>query len=107
MGRYGVDVEVMNALADSLRVDRDIDAWLVDEIGKMECLSTRFVSAMRALLGGPRPVGATVALRGAGFIAEVKRRPDAELWTITKSGRDAIPAKIVGWLQARRHARYI
>lgn len=105
VGRYGVDLRVMDELADALRPDRLVDAWLVDEIGKMECLSTRFVAAMRALLDGEAPVVATIALRGGGFIAEVKRRPDAELRTIARATREAGPDDIVRWLHARRQAR--
>jgi nucleoside-triphosphatase len=102
VARYGVDLSVMDALAATLRAARPVDAWFVDEIGKMECLSPRFVAAMRALLDDVVPVVATIALRGGGFIAEVKRRPDVELWTLGRSSRDAIPAAIVAWLQSRR-----
>jgi len=101
VGRYGVDVGVMDAVAETLRPRHGVDAWLVDEIGRMECLSPTFVTAMRALLAGAAPVVATVAQRGGGFIAEVKRRPDAELRTVTHATRDALPADIAEWLQAR------
>ncbi|HET7343442.1 MAG TPA: nucleoside-triphosphatase [Methylomirabilota bacterium] len=101
VGRYGVDLAVMERLAARLAPDARVDVWLVDEIGKMECLSPAFVAAMRALLDGPVPVVATIALRGGGFIAEVKRRPGAELRMVTPATRDALPAAIVTWLQAR------
>jgi nucleoside-triphosphatase len=64
----------------------------------MECLSPSFVAAMRTLLDGRAPVVATIAQRGGGFIAEVKRRPDAELRTLTRATRDALPDAIVEWL---------
>jgi nucleoside-triphosphatase len=102
VGRYGVDVAVMDALAATVRSDRRVDAWFVDEIGKMECLSPRFVAAMRVRLDAAAPVVATIALRGGGFIAEVKRRPGAELWTLDRATRDAVPARIVAWLDSRR-----
>jgi nucleoside-triphosphatase len=102
VGRYGVDLGVMDALAARLVPDRAVDAWLVDEIGKMECLSLAFVEAIRRLLDGPTPVVATVAQRGAGLIAEVKQRPDAETWTVIRATRDALPAQIVDWLRAQR-----
>jgi len=101
VGRYGVDVGVMDALAQTLGPRQAVDAWLVDEIGRMECLSPAFVTAMRALLAGAVPVVATVAQRGGGFISEVKRRPDAELRTVTHATRDALPREIADWLAAR------
>jgi nucleoside-triphosphatase len=101
VGRYGVDLAVMDALAARLAPDAPVDVWLVDEIGKMECLSPAFVAAMRALLDGRTPVAATIALRGTGFIAEVKRRPDVDLWTIIRATRETLPAQIAEWLRAR------
>ncbi len=68
----------------------------------MECLSARFVAAVRALLARPTPVVATIALRGGGFIAEVKRAPACRLWDVTAANREALPARIVDWLAARR-----
>jgi nucleoside-triphosphatase len=99
VGRYGVDVAVMDTLAARLAPDTRVDAWLIDEIGKMECLSRAFVTAMRALLDGRIPVVATVALRGTGFIADVKRRKDAELWTISRATRDTLADTIVEWVE--------
>src|ERR671918_537692 len=49
VSRYGVDLDVVDWLAGTLRPDAPVEAWLIDEIGKMECLSPRFVTAMRAL----------------------------------------------------------
>jgi len=102
VGRYGVDLAVMDALAARLAPDARVDVWIVDEIGKMECLSRAFVTAMRALLDGRTPVVATIAQRGAGFIAEVKRRKDAELWTISRGMRDELPGRIVAWVEATK-----
>ena len=101
VGRYGVDLAVMETLATRLAPDRAVDAWLIDEIGKMECFSEAFVAAMRTLLDGRAPVVATIAQRGAGFIAEVKRRRDAELRTLTRATRDELPDVIVAWLETR------
>lgn len=101
IGKYGVDVSAIDALAASaLAHDKGIDTYLVDEIGKMECLSERFVRAMHALLASGAPVVATVALKGGGFIAEVKRLPGVELWEVTHENRDALPQRIAAWLSA-------
>ena len=99
VGRYGVDVAVMDALAARLTPAAPVDVWLVDEIGKMECLSRAFVAAMRALLDRRTPVVATIAQRGVGFIAEVKRRTAAELWTLSRATRDELPDAIVEWIE--------
>ena len=102
VGRYGVDVAVIDELAESsLSLRREVECYLVDEIGKMECMSARFLSAMRRVLDGPGPVVATIARSGDGFIAEVKRRPDAERWELTGSNRDGMAERALDWLRGR------
>jgi nucleoside-triphosphatase len=99
VGRYGVDVSAVDATAAAtLALDPDVSLYLVDEIGKMECFSERFVQAVRALLDARKRVVATVARRGAGFIAEVKRRPDVELWEVTVRNRDSLVGSILAWI---------
>lgn len=99
IGRYGVDVAAIDAVVgQALRLDEDVDVYLVDEIGKMECLSSRFITSMRTLLDRKKLVVATIALRGSGFIAEVKRNQNAQLWGVTHMNRDKLPAKVIGWL---------
>lgn len=95
VGKYGVDVAALDTLAATRLAPRsEVSLYLVDEIGKMECLSARFVAAMRGLLDDRKRVVATIAQRGEGFIAEVKRRPDCELWTVTRENRDALPQQL-------------
>ncbi len=41
---------------------------------------------------------ATVAERGSGFIAEVKRLRDVEMWDVTQATRDTLPDRVVAWV---------
>lgn len=75
VGKYGVDVEVLETVARTALAPRPRAVYLVDEIGKMECLSPAFVAVTRALLDAGVPLVATVGRRGGGFVAAVKRRP--------------------------------
>ena len=100
VGKYGVDVSAIDAVAESaLAVKDSVDVYLVDEVGKMECLSPQFVAAMRELLNSPKPVVAAIAQRGGGFIAEVRQRKSVELWTLTRGNRDEVPARVLAWLE--------
>lgn len=100
VGKYGVDVATIDAMAQSaLDPACPADLYLVDEIGKMECLSEKFVAAMRKALASGRPVVATVALHGEGFIEEVKNLPGAQLWQVTRGNRDHLPDDILAWLR--------
>ncbi len=98
VGRYGVDLGALERVAVPALALDDRAVYLVDEIGKMECLSSAFVEAFARLLDSGRPVIATVAQRGAGFIAQVKRHPRAELWEVTRDNRVEMPGRIVSWL---------
>jgi nucleoside-triphosphatase len=98
VGKYGVDVAAIDEAACSLAPDPSAQIYLVDEIGKMECLSDRFVDYMRALLNGPKPVVATVGQRGGGLIAEVKDMRHCLLWEVTRDNRDKFPGLILDWL---------
>lgn len=100
VARYGVDVDALDAIVDTALILGDaIDVYLIDEIGKMECLSRKFCTAVRNLLDSGQPLVATVGLRGGGFIAEVKNRDDVEVWTVTNANRSDMPRQIVHWLQ--------
>lgn len=61
---------------------------IIDEIGRMECFSSRFRELVPALLDWPGPLLATVALRSSGFIAQVKARTDIRLVEITLKNRN-------------------
>ncbi len=64
--------------------------YLIDEIGKMELFSDKFVEAVKKVLGAPDPLVATIAQKGGGFIQEIKRRPDVKLFTLTFQNRDTM-----------------
>lgn len=99
VSKYGVDIAAIERLvAEALDV-KEAQVYLVDEIGKMECLSETFVERMRQLLASGKPLIASVALRGGGFIAEVKKLPDAELWQVTRANRDRLVDDALKWLE--------
>jgi nucleoside-triphosphatase len=70
--------------------DPDVDLFVVDEIGKMECYSRRFVDLVQELLGRRSPVLASVAMTGSGLIQEVKQRRDAEVIKVVAGNRDEL-----------------
>ncbi len=99
VGKYSVDVAGFEALIrEELVLDEATDVYLVDEIGKMECYSAEFVAAVQRLLDAEIPLVATVAQKGTGFIATVKRRDDIELWEVTRTNRSSLPQQVLAWL---------
>ncbi|GMV57751.1 MAG: hypothetical protein AMXMBFR72_08650 [Betaproteobacteria bacterium] len=75
VGKYGVDVAAIDDIARRvLAPDPAVRLFVIDEIGKMECLSAEFVNAVDNLLALGRPLLATVALRGEGLIEMTLRQ---------------------------------
>jgi nucleoside-triphosphatase len=100
VGRYGVALRSFEIFLDSLALaDPKTQVVIIDEIGKMECLSPKFKAVVRDVLDSEKPVIATIALKGAGFIAEVKNRVDIKLVEMTAGNRDALPAEIAGYVR--------
>ncbi len=94
VGRYGVDVAGFEALVLPLLESDRAGLYVIDEIGKMECLSPAFCEGVKGLLDSEAPVLGTVALRGGGFIAEVKARGDVALYEVTAKNRDRLVDEI-------------
>lgn len=92
VGRYGVDLRRFETLvhAELGKVVDKTDLFIIDEIGRMECLSCVFLAAVTHVLDSQVPVLATVAAKGGGFIAAVKARPDVEMVAVSVSNRDKL-----------------
>ena len=97
VGKYGVDVAGFEAgVVPILNVEQtDAELFILDEIGKMECFSEKFVTAVRRLFASEKSVLATVAQKGTGLISEVKNHPGTKLFKLTSEGRDKTIAEIL------------
>ncbi len=97
VGKYGVDVagfeKSVVPILDPERTDTEL--FIIDEIGRMECLSGKFVAAVHQLFEADKSVLATVAQKGSGFIHEVKNYPDVKLFNLTAQNRGKIIAEIL------------
>jgi nucleoside-triphosphatase len=96
VGKYGVNLENLHRLAlPALEWQPGVGLVIVDEIGKMECLSSRFVEAMEKLWAAPLPLLVTVAEKGGGYIQKVKEKPGKVLINVTSANRDELPERIL------------
>ena len=106
VGKYGVDLEGFEHFLGTLPLlDPRPRLVIIDEIGKMECLSAKFRDLVASLLNAPVPVIATIALKAGGFIDEVKHRGDVHLYEITERNRDALPRDIAGHIRSLSASR--
>jgi len=97
VGKYGVNVAAFEkSVVPILDTEKkDTQLFIIDEIGKMECFSKKFVTAVRRLFKSDKSLLATVALKGSGLISEVKNYPDTKLFNLTRQNRDKTIAEIL------------
>jgi len=95
VGQYKVDIKGFEEFLDSVSFFNPLTRLIIiDEIGKMECLSDQFKGLLKEILDSGKWVIATIALKGGGLIAEVKERKDVQLFEITKKNRDFLLKEI-------------
>jgi nucleoside-triphosphatase len=96
VGQYKVDVKSFDEFLDSIPFFHPSTYLIIiDEIGKMECLSEKFRKLLRDILDSEKWVIATIALKGSDLIAEVKKREDIRLFEISHRNRDSFFSEIL------------
>ena len=97
VGKYGVDVASFEKnIVPILEAEQaGTELFVIDEIGKMECYSEKFVTAVRSLFASDKSVLATVARKGSGLISEVKNYPSIQLYKLARENRDKIVSEIL------------
>lgn len=93
VGKYGVDVEGFEGFLDELSL-QDAGLVVIDEIGKMECLSEKFRILIKEILRSDKTVVATIAKKGTPFIEELKKLPGIRLIKMTEENREALLKEI-------------
>ncbi len=100
VGKYGVDITGFEAFLDVIDfLSPATGLIVVDEIGKMECLSRKFQALLKEILNSQKTLIATVALKGGGIIAEIKRRQETTLVEVNTQNRDCIKSEVIAVLQ--------
>lgn len=100
IGKYRVDVDAFDAFLDELQITPSPERpVIVDEIGKMECLSPKFVRKVQEILDGENPVIATIAHTDGGIKGKVKAREDAVLFKMNLINRNSLEGEILDALR--------
>jgi nucleoside-triphosphatase len=96
VGKYKVDLAGFEkAIVPILDAESDTEIFIIDEIGKMECLSYKFITAVRKLFASEKAVFATVAQKGKGLISEVKKYPGINLFHLEHERHERIITEIL------------
>jgi len=95
VSKYGVDIKRFEDFLDFIPFsERGREIVIIDEIGKMECFSKKFEQLVKKLLDSEKVFISTIALKGSGFIAEVKKRNDVKMFEISPANRDSLSTEI-------------
>ena len=89
--KYGVDIQAFDEFLDAIAFfDPSTDVIIIDEIGKMECLSQKFNALLEKIMESEKPLIATIALKGTGIIKRVKERADVRLFELKRDNRESL-----------------
>ncbi|MEW6053383.1 MAG: nucleoside-triphosphatase [Nitrospirota bacterium] len=103
VGKYGVDVKGFEDFLTAIPFLSEHTALIIiDEIGKMECLSGVFRRLIRDILDSDLMCIATISMKGGGLIAEVKNRADVTLFEISIANRDTLIPDILRVIEPKR-----
>jgi len=99
IGKYRVDISAFDSFLDSLDLGASEGGIvIIDEIGKMECLSVKFVRSIQELLDSNNIVIATIAHTDGGIKGKIKERDDVALFKMNLENRDVLKDEIIGAL---------
>lgn len=93
--RYGVSIKNIETIAVPAIEPIDNQVIIIDEIGKMECFSPKFMEAAQKALDSPNIVVGTITFGGTDEIQNVKKRTDIDIIEVTFENRDQLPDLIV------------
>ena len=68
---------------------------MIDEIGKMECFSEKFKTLISEVLDSEKMLIATIAMKGRGLIADIKKRTDIHCFESTRKNQAALFSQIL------------
>lgn len=101
VGPYGVVLDGLESVGlPALRPAADTSLVVLDEVGKMECLSEAFRDAVSDLLDSDVPVLATVALHGVGFVKRVRHDRRVTLLRLRRDSRAGTLGDVLRRLRA-------
>jgi nucleoside-triphosphatase len=96
VGRYKVDIRSFEDFLDGIPFfDPSTGLMMIDEIGKMECLSHKFEKILKEILDSEKWLIATIALKGSGLIADIKKKDDVKFFEMTKKNWDSLFSEII------------
>jgi nucleoside-triphosphatase len=103
VSKYKVDTGALDRVGVSAlrQAVKESDLVVVDEIGKMEVLSPQFKDTVTQAIDSGRKVLGAIMVSPHPFADEIKRRPEAEVLSVTRDNHAEVVKKVIDWIASR------
>jgi len=107
LNKYGIDLNVLDQMGTKALVEaqKDKKVVVVDEIGSMEIFSSYFCDTIAEIMGGKKPLLATIRLKAEPFTSQIKKMSDTELLQLDRENFPSIKEKVRAWLEDKCFSR--
>lgn len=98
VGRYKVNIEALERVGVSAIecAAQDCDIVIIDEVGRMEVESEKFVDIVKKILEEDKPLILTLHKKSRNpLLQDIRRRDDVRILEVTPINRDLLPYKII------------
>ena len=100
VGKYVINPKDMEEIAvPSMIPSSEKEIIVIDEIGKIECLSSLFREALMRALGAPNRVIGSIAEKGDRFMEAIKTRNDVTVIRVTPENRGLLANKLLNFIK--------
>ena len=101
VSKYYVNISEFErvALKAITNAEKDKDLIVIDEIGKMELYSQKFMALIEEIFTkGHKKILATIPISNIPFINKLRDLPNTEVIEVTPENRDHLVAKLLGYI---------
>lgn len=102
VSKYGVDIGGLDRVGVPAlyQAAQQCDLIVIDEIGKMELFSANFKEAVSQIIDGGKRVLGTIMLNSNPWADVIKRQPQVNLVTVTRTNYQQVLEELQYWLDA-------
>jgi len=102
VSKYGVDIDSLDRVGVSAlhKAVQQCDLVVIDEIGKMELFSADFRRAVSQMIDSGKRILGTIMLNPNPWADAIKRQPQVNLVTVTRTNYQDVLEELLHWLKA-------
>jgi len=98
VGKFGIDLGVLEDIGVNalMKACEESDVIVIDEVGKIEVESEKFVNAVKYCLDVEKPILLTLHKKSRNpLLQDIRRRDDVRILEVTPINRNLLPYKIM------------